>query len=124
MPRKRPENDDDAPAAGLPPLEPILADQRNDKLVELAALKAEIKALEAREEQLSEALMTGLFEEGLLEYEIPGQLVARVQTKVTRTLQATELIARGVAADVIEAATKVTTSSPSLRLYPKAAKSE
>jgi hypothetical protein len=124
MARKRPENDDDAPAAGLPPLEPIAADQRDAKLAELAALKARIKADEAEEARLSEALMQGLFEEGLLEYEIPGQLVARVQTKVTRTIQAAKLIAAGVDATVIEAATNVTTSSPSLRLYPKAAKSE
>jgi hypothetical protein len=124
MARKRSENDDDTSAAGLPPLDPIAADQRNAKLAELAALKAQAKAAEASAKQLEAALMAGLFDEGLLEYEIPGELVARVQTKVTRTIQATELIRLGVAADIVEEATKTSTSDPFLRLYPKAAKSE
>lgn len=89
-------------------------------IADLAKVKAQIKALEAEEEQREQQIIDTLFEQGRVDFTIPDQVKVVIQNKTTRTVQPAKLIAAGVDPHIVEAATNVSVSAPFLRLYPKA----
>lgn len=121
MPRK-PETDEQGNTIPLAELERLPILERDEELhlaiAATAKLKAQIKALEADEEQLSTQVLDSIFARGQMDYLIPGQVKVVVQSRTSRTTDPAKLIAAGVDPDVVQAATTTTHSKPFLRLYP------
>jgi hypothetical protein len=96
----------------------------------LLDLKADIKALQAREDALAAAVMERLFTlpdvfqpDGKISYQCEIGRTA-VETKWTHTISKEKLVAQGVSVDKIAAATNSTESKPYVRIYPAKVKTE
>jgi hypothetical protein len=109
---------------GMPVIQEKLLELEIDELVEAgdldaqilryAALKADLKILEAQAKRFGAKIIAQLFEQGQVDYAVDDAGKASIGTKTTRTIQPGLLLANGVDAHTIEACTKVSTSDPFL----------
>jgi hypothetical protein len=84
------------------------------QILRYAALKADLKILEAQAKRFGAKIIAQLFEQGQVDYAVDDAGKASIGTKTTRTIQPGLLLANGVDAHTIEACTKVSTSDPFL----------
>jgi hypothetical protein len=99
-----------------------LIDELNLDCAKAAKLRQQIKTLETELEPVNKRIIAGCFASGKTDHVIEGWK-ANIENRVTRTISAAKLIARGVSADVIAESTDVTTSEPFVKFYAIKAKS-
>lgn len=90
----------------------IAADDLDAAVLRYGSLKADLSVLETQAKRLGAHIVAKLFEQGETRYAIEDVGSGTIGDKVTRTIQPGILLAHGVEASVIEAATKVSHSAP------------
>jgi hypothetical protein len=81
--------------------------------------RVDIKTLDERKDMIDADIIATLFSRGDVEVLGAPQGSWKIETKLTRTIDAGKLVAYGVDPQVIADSTNETPSSPYLKLYPK-----